>query len=256
MKKYFVAREGIQKGPWSLDEIKQNIYNKILSWSDHIYDDKANEWLFLFEFPQLTDDFNNSFKTPIKKDKHLAAHFDFYRDRVWYILKQNENYGPFTSAEMIQMLQSKTLFEYDFVWRQDQSHWKRLSEIADFRPENIKKIFEVASGQPVDPEKTFYRRRFPRAEYKCELLIHNKKKVFTAQSIQIGEGGASFQVDGVDFDLDSQIYLHFKPGRDVPAFNASCKVVSKNGSTYGVSFINVSSMVKEYIDKLTSKKAA
>lgn len=256
MRKYFVAKDGIQKGPWSLEEIKQNIYNKVISWSDHIYDDKANEWLFLFEFPQLTNDFNNSFKTPIKKDRNVIVNFDFYKDRVWYILKQNENYGPFTAAEMIQMLQSKTLFEYDFVWRQDQAAWQRLSDVEDFKPEKIKKIFENTYQQPVDPAQTFYRRRFPRAEYRCELLIHNQQKVFTAQSIQIGEGGASFELSGVSFDLDSQIYLHFKPGRDVPAFNATCKVVSKNGNKYGVAFVSVSSFAREFIEKFTSKKAA
>ena len=61
MKKYFVAKEGIQKGPWSIDEITKNIEGKKLRWSDYIYNDKTKVWLFLFEFPQLTVAFNQSF---------------------------------------------------------------------------------------------------------------------------------------------------------------------------------------------------
>lgn len=254
MAKYFVAKEGIQKGPWTLDEITQNIQNKVLSWSDYIYDDKINVWLFLFEFPLLTESFNKSFKNPVQKSKTIT-NFDSYKDRIWYILKVNENYGPFTAAEMIQMLQSKTLFEFDFVWRQDQQSWQRLADVAEFHPEKIKEMFDTSFQENTEIQKTFYRRRFPRVQYKCELLIHNKHKVFSAQSIEISAGGASFKLDNVDFDIDSRIYLHFKPGGDVPAFNATCKIVSKNGNKYGVSFIAVSNQAKDSIEKFTKKAA-
>ena len=252
MKKYFVAKEGIQKGPWSLDEISQNIQNRNLSWNDYIYDEKINVWLFLFEFPLLTETFNKSFKNPIEKAKKLM-NFDSHKDRVWYILKANENYGPFTSVEMIQMLQNKALFEFDFVWRQDQQSWKRLADVDEFKTDKIKDFFESSFATAEDATAPFYRRKFPRAKYKCELLIHDKKNVFSAESIEIGEGGASFKIDNANFKTGGQIYLHFKPGNDVPAFNATCTVVSKNGNKYGVSFVTVSSAIKNSIEKFANK---
>jgi hypothetical protein len=254
MKKYFVAKEGIQKGPWTLDEITQNIQSKVLSWNDYIYDEKVNVWLFLFEFPSLTESFNRSFKNPLQKTKTIT-NFDTYKDRVWYILKSNENYGPFTASEMVQMLQSRTLFEYDFVWRQDQSSWQRVSDVSEFKHEKIKELFEVSAQENTEIQKTFFRRRFPRVEYKCELLIHDHQKVYSAQSIEISAGGASFKLDNVNFEVDDQVYLHFKPGGDVPAFNATCKIVSKSSNKYGVSFTNVSNSVKEQIVKYTKKAA-
>lgn len=253
MKKYFVARDGIQKGPWSLDEITKNIQNKSLSWSDYIYNDKTKLWLFLFEFPQLTGAFNKSFKNPVKIEK--TSSLDSYKDRIWYILKVNENYGPFTATEMIQMLQSKTLFEFDFVWRQDQVAWQRLADTPEFHPDRIKEMYEASFDENNEVQKPFFRRRFPRVEYKCELLIHDRQKVYSAESIEIGSGGASFKVDNVSFDIDSRVYLHFKPGNDVPAFNASCKIVSKSGNKYGVSFLSVSNSAKDHIDRFTKKAA-
>lgn len=253
MKKYFVAKEGIQKGPWSIDEITKNIEGKTLRWSDYIYNDKTKMWLFLFEFPQLTVAFNQSFKNPVQAEKSATV-FDAYKDRIWYILKVNDNYGPFTAAEMIQMLQSKTLFEFDFIWRQDQSAWQRLADIPEFHPDKIREIFEASFEKDAEIQKTFYRRRFPRAHYSCELLIHDRQKVYSAQSIEIGAGGASFKLENVSFDIDSRVYLHFKPGNDVPAFNASCKIVSKKGGNlYGVSFLSVSNSAKDFIDKFTKK---
>ena len=254
MKKYFVAKEGVQKGPWTLNEITQNIQKKVLTWSDYIYDDKVNLWLFLFEFPQLTDSFNSSFKNPVQKSKTIT-NYDTYKDRIWYILKINENYGPFTAAEMIQMLQGKTLSEYDFVWRQDQASWQRLSEVPEFHPVKIKEIFDASFEENTEFQKTFYRRKHPRAQYVCELLIHDKQKVYSAESIEISLGGASFKVDNVEFEIDSRVYLHFKPGSDVPAFNAACKIVSKNASKYGVSFISIANSIKDTIDKFTKKAA-
>lgn len=254
MPKYFVAKEGIQKGPWSAEEILQNIRNKTLSWNDHVYDEKTGAWQFLFELPQLTEHFNQSFKTPVQKHKNII-HFDLHKDRVWYILKQDDNYGPFTAAEMIQMLQSKTLFEFDFVWRQDQEAWRRLADVPDFSAEKIRHIYESMGEEQHDQQKTFFRRRFPRADYKCELLIHNNQRVFSAESLEISFGGASFRIDNVDFNINDQVYLHFKPGNEVPAFNAVCKIVSRNGKKYGVSFVHISNVAKESIAKFTKKAA-
>lgn len=255
MQKYFVAKEGIQKGPWSLQEITQNIHKKIISWNDYIYDEKNNNWMFLFEFPELTELFNKSFKTPLNH-KMSGASTNYYEERVWYILKQNENYGPFCYLDLIQMLQSKTLFEHDFLWRTGRLSWKRLAEIEEFGTERLKEVFKVLAEENKDKAaEVFYRRRFPRAKYKCELLVHDQQKVYSAQSIEISAGGASFKVPNVSFELGSQVYLHFKPGGDVPPFNAVCHIVSKTGDMYGVSFQNISTAVKDSIVNFTKKAA-
>lgn len=256
IQKYFVAKDGVQNGPWTLQEITQQIQNKNITWNDYIYDDKKNDWMFLFEFPDLTELFNRSFKNPLSV-KPSVAPTNYYEERVWYILKHNENYGPFCYLDLIQMLQSKTLFEHDFLWRTGRPAWKRLSEIEEFNTSRLKEVFKIlADEDKANAEKVFFRRRHPRANYKCELLIHDKQKVYSAQSIEISAGGASFKIDNVSFDLDSQVYLHFKPGGDVPAFNAVCQVVSKvGGNLYGVKFSHVASSAKDSIAKFTKKAA-
>jgi hypothetical protein len=254
MQKYFVAKDGIQKGPWSLEEIRLNIQNNIIAWNDYIFDDTSEDWIFLFEFPALTDAFNLSFKNPPKSKigNQVSNH---YEERIWYILKQNENYGPFCYKDLIQMLRSKTLFEHDFIWRPGKESWKRLSELEEFSSERLEEVFNHFEQKEFKSEKIFFRRRFSRANYKCELLIHDNQKVYTAYSIEISAGGASFSISDVVFPIDSHVHLHFKPGGDVPPFNALCKIVSKVGDLYGVSFVNVSSAAKESIEKFAKKPA-
>lgn len=257
MEKYFVAHLGIQKGPWSVDEISEKLNQKVLMWNDYIYDDKNNDWILLLESPLFTNLFNNSFKTPIRSLHPQKSHTDPVRERSWYILKQENNYGPFSQLEMIQMLQSKTLFEFDFIWRHGLDSWKRLAEIPDYSADRIKEIFETVKSQPSATDKEiFFRRKHARAQYGSSLLLHDRKKLYKGESFEISAGGAGFMAPEVEFDLEKQLYLHFKPSDQVPAFNAICKVVNKNGSKYGVQFLHVSPAAKENISKFTTNLKA
>ncbi len=257
MEKYFVAHLGIQKGPWTIDEITLRLNQKSLQWNDYIYDEKNKDWILLLESPLLTNLFNSSFKTPIKSSLNQKIVNDPVRDRSWYILKQENNYGPFSQLEMIQMLQSKTLFEFDFVWRHGLDSWKRLAEVPEYNTNKIREIYNQLEGTPSSNDKEiFFRRKHARARYGSSLLLHDRKKLFKGQSFEISAGGAGFISEEVDFELDKQIYLHFKPSEHVPAFNAICKVVSHVGNKYGVRFVHVSASAKEKISNFTSKIAA
>ena len=89
VQKYFIAKDGLQTGPYTLQEITQHLQSKHVSWNDYIYDEKKNDWMFLFEFPDLTELFNRSFKNPLSV-KPTATPSNYYEERVWYILKHNE----------------------------------------------------------------------------------------------------------------------------------------------------------------------
>lgn len=253
MEKFFVAHLGIQKGPWTVDEISEKLNQKVLMWNDYIYDEKNNDWILLLEFPLFTNLFNNSFKTPIRENHLQKVHSDPVRYRSWYILKQENNYGPFSQLEMIQMLQSRTLFEFDFIWRHGLDSWKRLAEVSEYSPDRIKEIFETMKSQPSTTDKEiFFRRKHARAQYGSSLLLHDRKKLYKGESFEISAGGAGFIAHDVEFDIEKQLYLHFKPSDQVPAFNAICKVVNKVGDKYGVQFIHVSAAAKEKISKFTT----
>ena len=182
----------------------------------------------------------------------------------WYMLKEGSNYGPFTRVEVIQMLQERNLYEYDYLWHPELSGWKKVSDVPTFSPEAIRQLKE--SG--VDGvQEVFFRRRHARAKYGASMIVHNNKTVFKAKSLELSIGGAGIIVESAGLDIGQTLYLHFKPGDGIPPFNAICQVVSKQqlrniphgpGTPvkYGVKFTTITQKAREFIRGYTEPKAA
>lgn len=257
MSTFYIASQGQQQGPFTLQEIEVKLTSQNINWHDYIYDDKAEDWVLLLEYEALTKLFNQSFATPVKSNLKLIQEVDPAKKRMWFVLKQNNNYGPFSKLDLIQMLQSKALHEYDFIWHDGMSAWKRLADVQEFSVKEVRLLFEKFHSKKVTSnEKVFFRRRFARAKLDALAIVHDKKKIYKSVGIEISEGGAGLVIHGAEFTKDQQVYLHFKPAPEVPAFNAICKIVSKKGNTYGVQFLKVSAAAKSYIANYTKKKAA
>jgi hypothetical protein len=248
---FYVTHQGAQQGPYSKEQISDMLkYNK-LNWNDYLFDESAYDWVQIMEHSLFTHEFNQSFPDPLKKPVlKVDVVKDELQKRQWFVLKENTNYGPFSKLELIQMLQGKTLFEYDFVWREGVENWKKISDILEFSTESIRKVHALA-GTPFEKDlnKIFFRRKYVRAKLSSRIIIHDDKKVYNSMSVEIGEGGASFNLENVDFPMGQQLYLHFSPGEGLPQFNVISKVVGLRGSLHRVQFINISGVAKSFIAK-------
>lgn len=255
MSTYYIAHLGQQLGPFSIVEIENQLSHEKLLWHDYIYDEKSKDWVLLMEYPALTKQFNKSFENPIiETRKTLKPESDPLKKRIWYVLKQNNNYGPFSKAELIQMLQSKTLHEFDFIWHEGMGAWKRLSDVSEFSVAEVQAVFKaIKNNKDEAGNAIFFRRKHPRAKYNSHAVIHDHKKVYKSVSVEISTGGAGLIIEEAKFEKDQQIYLHFKPGQNVPAFNAICKIVSQKGNLYGVVFVKISGAAKSSISEYTSE---
>ena len=114
----------------------------------------------------------------------------------------------------------------------------------------------------------FFRRRHKRVQYGGTILVHDNKKVWKGQAVEISEGGAGVVMDNSLIVPGQELFLHFKPGDGVPPFNAVCEVVSKQyvfgvkdpkaPMKYGLKFKDLSNdtqkAIKEY--SRSSKQAA
>jgi hypothetical protein len=261
MSTYYIAHQGQQQGPFSLADIESKLKSDKLFWHDYIYDSKSEDWVLMMEYPSLTKSFNQSFANPIKDNPKVSKpESDPMKRRIWYVLKQNNNYGPFSKTELIQMLQGKTLHEFDFIWHNGMLAWKRLSEVSDFSTSEVQAVFELIKNNKDDSgQSIFFRRKHPRAKYNSHAVIHDNKKIYKTTSVEISSGGAGLIIEDAKFEIDQQIYLHFKPGQNVPAFNSICKIVSQKGNLFGVQFIKISGAAKSSITEFTNsfeKKSA
>lgn len=267
---FYVSLNGGHVGPYSVEAVVQKIEAGEHVWTDYVYCEAKGDWVVIMEHPSFADKFQASpTKTaPKQVEEHTVInaeapkHDDRYKEKAWYILKEGNNYGPFSKLELVQMLQEKTMFEYDYVWHSKLNAWKRVAELEEYSPESIRAMKESGLSEVAE---VFFRRRHARASYGCSLIVHNNKTVFKGRSMEISSGGAGILIDNPNLQPGQNLFLHFQPGDGVPPFNAVCTVVSKqmvkdtksalDSVKYGVKFTSISQSVRESIRQFAQKAA-
>lgn len=243
-KEFFLSKNGSHVGPFQFEDVLSRLADKEHTWMDYVYDEGAQDWIVLMEHPQFTEKFNSGWARhaaqPIEEPRVTELLVENpHREKAWYLLKEENNYGPFSMLDIVQMLQKKSVHEFDWVWKHGMRSWKRLSEVSEFCSENIQQLHNQADD---DVAEVFYRRRHARAKYGCSLIVHNQKTLFRAKAFEISEGGGGFYISNGDFEPGDKLYLHFQPGDGVPPFNSVCSVVSKNGSVKTVGHLLLSTV--------------
>ncbi|MNK11906.1 PilZ domain protein [compost metagenome] len=263
-KQYYLSNNGTHIGPYTIETVLKKLDSKEHQWTDYIFDDAMGDWIMLLEHPEFSGKLSSQ---PATRPENLTAGVadseSTYKDREWFLLKEGNNYGPFCKLEVVQMLQEKTLFEYDYIWHAKLPAWQRVAEVEDFSTENMRAM--KTSAEPGLSE-IFFRRRHARASYGTSLIVHNNKAVFRGQAIEISAGGAGVLIESAHLQPGQSLFLHFQPGDGVPPFNAVCQIVSKQyiqDSTaevqpikYGVKFTTLSQSARESIKTYTAAKAA
>jgi hypothetical protein len=247
MNHYYVAKNGQQEGPYSVDQITEKIKSKDLTLNDYVYDSDLNDWVFLSQF------------APISKIKVVEKE----DNDSWFILKSENKYGPFTQLELVKMLQDKSLFEFDYVWKKSMSSWNQISELNEFSTESIRKMMFTEEDLK---SEIFFRRRHARAEYGASIIVHNNIKLWRGNSLELSAGGAGIYMENVSLTPGDTVFLHFQPGDGVPPFNAVCEIVSKKtnlkvigsgkAKLYGVKFSKIQYGVQKAIKDFATKKVA
>lgn len=254
---FYLYHEGQQVGPWTLDEVLGKLKNQELSWADYVYSDAYKEWVSLMEAPHFSLHYQEieSYLNEIRERNTQATESKSYED-LWFVLKGQERFGPYSPQEILGLVGSQKLSPQDFVWNNAMEGWKPLGQVPQLSPDNLKGVL----GAVLDP-KQLLRRRHTRVKYGASILIHNHKEVWKGRSMEISSGGASIILDHDKLTADTECFLHFKAGEGVPSFNCNCKIVhckplGGGQYLYGVQFTNISPTVQRAIKGYTVKSAA
>ncbi len=253
--RYFVSQSGHQLGPFTTAEITSKIFAQEINLSDYLYDEIAGDWLMILTFEEFADviHFAKPAKAPgVEAQKVVADQTE------WFILKGQNRFGPYALFDVIKLLQSRSLFEYDYAWNAKLDTWQLIADLPEFHADKIK---ELKSSSHPELTEVFFRRRHARASYGASLIIHNNSQVWKGKSFEISPGGAGIELETGHLQVGQTLNIHFKPGSDVPPFNAKCEIVSQrtHGSgitkkvTYGVKFVEVSPQTQEEITNFTQK---
>ena len=178
----------------------------------------------------------------------------------WYVLKGENRFGPFQYADVVRMLQEKTVFNFDYGWHSGLSGWKRLADIAEFQEAAIRQYLEESKTKDV-----FSERKHPRLHHKGTLIIHDQTNWWRGEAFEISTGGVGVVMNNAMMVPGQKVFMHFKPHDKFPAFNAVGEVVSKKyienlnkreaPIEYGVRFLSVSGTEKDKLLNILKESA-
>ena len=163
----------------------------------------------------------------------------------WHILKGETKYGPYTYADVIQMMQNKMVFEFDYIWAPHLESWTHIASVADFSPDRLNRVIEKSGEADV-----FNRRSSARVPVQLPVYVHDNARMWTGVVENLSEGGALVLMENPLLLPGHVIHLHYRntSGKDA-AFNCTAEILSKHmtkqriqhdtGIHYAVKFLQI-----------------
>ena len=257
---YYISRQGYQEGPHSLEIIEDKINSNYFTSTDYIYDGVLSEWILLSEFKDTKMFFKNKKnETQISSKQNNQSSKNKVEESQWFLLRGGNQSGPYEYREIISMLQEKLAFEFDYVWAPSLSDWERICECNYFSAEKMKPFLN-------NSKLNQFRRKEDRISFGASLVAHNNEKLWNGRGFEVSVSGASIEIDHNFIRKGSHLFVHFRPSKLVPAFNAYCEVVSckntensspkKASCRIGLKFIKINKMSQKVIKQIITYKVA
>lgn len=255
---FYIYHQGEQKGPISLSEIAAKVRAHELQMNDYLYDEATSDWTVLVAYPALSELIKDVAAEPKVQPIEVKAE---HTPDEWFALKGSLRFGPFAFTELVRLLQEKSMHDSDFVWHAGLKDWQKVSDLPDFKPEMIRKLRESGAASL---DEVFFRRRHARLAHDGSIIMHNNQKVFRGRSLEISAGGAGIVLESETLEVGHQVFLHFKPAKDLPPFNAVCEVVSRRPTNaadklapmhYGVKFLKIENKTTKAIEALAARQS-
>lgn len=255
---FHVAQGDESLGPWTIEEIAAKVASQEISVTDFVFDEGRQDWIPLLEC--------EAFKEHLKKKKPKAPPPTAHQSPVqqptaqqtttqqaepaekgesttiqrtlpransadgvaeWYVQKGANRFGPMTYFDLVRALQEKSVFDFDFVWKQGAESWMRIAEHPEFHPDRIRELVgKLASGKEQSSE-VFLRRRYPRIRFESEVIVHDDRSVWMGQAFEAGMGGSGLVIENATLHPGQVVRIHFGPSDGLPAFNALGEIVGK-----------------------------
>ena len=188
---------------------------------------------------------------------------------LFHISRNGQPMGPWTIDAIIAKLGSLEIAATDFIYEEASASWVAILQFAPVmqslhasRPLRAPPVAlaaqdKVESAWPVQ-------RKHPRFEFKSDVIAHDEQRAWTGESYQASEGGSGIIIRNAALQQGQIIRVHFAPEGGVPAFNATCEVVSKQavpqakGRTspvpYSVKFLEIEDQVRIAVRRYYSSR--
>jgi len=146
-RKYFININGNNLGPLKFDEISERLINGLLTLDDYIFVMGDTDWKFIKDLKEFKDQIKPLTEPEVNK--------------VWFIRKNKNNIGPFSTLEVTKMLESGQIDLNDYTWKKGLKNWLALKETGEFLLE---------ANDPVQEQVEQVRSEEPRTTPALEMI--------------------------------------------------------------------------------------
>lgn len=249
---FYIAQGDDSLGPWTIEEIATKIAARELSVTDFVFDDGRQDWIPLLECEALKRHLNKAKpKAPPPKAQAVKPAATAVAEEVpvaveakmetqpaqalsrtndpaaeWFVQKGANRYGPMTHSDVIRALQEKSVYDFDFIWKQGTESWMRIAEHPEFHPDRIRELAGKIAKDGAK-EEVFFQRQHPRIRFESEVIVHDDQSVWMGQAFEAGIGGSGLVIENATLTPGQVVRVHFGPSDGLPAFNALGEIVGK-----------------------------
>lgn len=272
---HHISRNGDTYGPWTVEVIAEKLAKGEIAITDFAWDDVATEWVSLLEFGELKSYLQTRRPAappkvlpvtaiPAASSMVVASSMSDDDAIQWYVTRGQQKFGPFNYFGVVKALQDKSIFEFDYIWKDGMTNWVRLAEHEKFNGDNIRSLLATLEAKKAHGE-VFAKRRHARMSVENDVLINDNQSVSPGRMVEGSAGGSGLIIKNSTLIPGQLIHVHFSSLDGLPAFNAIGEIVSKKFSRsvrdshapihYGVRFVKMDPAAEERVKNYFKHRA-
>lgn len=169
-------------------------------------------------------------------------------DQIWYVYQNNQQLGPFATAQITQMLDTKVVVKEAYLFKVGWKDWRPVEDCYE----------ELAMKRDNIPLATEERRSAaPRASIAGRIVVHNNGQIVIGQGVNISSTGIFVETKDQIFRVGEKLKLSVRVDGMIKAFNATALVIRFNGDPqyqtgFGLKFEEVDPEIVSEIEKFVS----
>ena len=172
-------------------------------------------------------------------------------EQSWFVYQSNQQLGPFVTAQVIQMLDSKMIAQDAYLFKVGWKDWRPVEDCFE----------ELGVSRPGQaPSSAERRSAAPRASIQGRIIAHNPDgQLIIGSGVNISSTGIFIETQDQIFTVGEKVKLSVRIDGFVKAFNVVARVVRFNSDPrypvgFGLSFEGLDRGLGDEIEKMVSAK--
>jgi hypothetical protein len=263
---------GKEQGPFTIEEVLARLGRGEVQLTDYMFNDVLQDWVALIEVPAIQEHLRGNkpkarpsptskpSTEPSTQAKSSSSISTLPSVREWFVLKWDTRIGPFSTLDLVRMLQEKSVFEFEFIWKQGLDGWKRMADIEEFQSSKIKQLYQS------DKSSAFVTRENPRVPFQLGFMAHDGNNLWSGSGIELSVGGAHVRMEFASLLPGQTVTLHIRGSKNFDSINFQSEIVGKKFRAgrlernsiveYSVRFISLDERTKHILSGWIAKQAS